>query len=190
MGRNAGRRVARRRPAHHTWGRASDRRRQSRGRETGGRPTGSVHRSSGGWASHHGGARGRASHRAPSAHAWSSGSRVSGTAALASLLRRPGLGLRLELMERLFGGVGHNRLLAVKLLLGEVVHHLPHARLAAHADHTEAFALPIGSVFIELNFEEVRDPEVLDIILDVLVCCPPCQVSNVQLPLPSVLAPA
>lgn len=115
---------------------------------------------------------------------------MSRTTALASLLWRPSLRLRLELMERLFCGIGHNWLLAMKLLLGKVVHHLPHARLAPHAYDTEAFTLPIGSIFVELNFEEVRDPKVLDIVLDVLVCGPPSQVSNVQLPLPSILASA
>ena len=114
---------------------------------------------------------------------WSSSS-------LTSLLRRPGLGLGLELVQSLFGGVSHHRLLAMELLLGEVVHYLPHACLTPHADHAEALALAIGSVFVELDLEEVSDPEILDIVLYVLVCCPPGQIPDVQLPLSSVLTPA
>lgn len=180
MGRNTRRRMTRGWPSNGTWRRASDRRRQSRGRETRRRTTGSVHRSSRGWSAHHRCPRGRSSHGPPSAHAWTSGSRVSGpSSALASLLRRPGLGLGLELVKSLFCGVGHNRLLTMELLLGEVVHHLPHARLAAHADYTEALALAISSIFVELHLKEVSDPEVLDIVLNVLVCCPPSQVPDV-----------
>ena len=72
-------------------------------------------------------------------------------------------------MQGLFGGVGDHGLLAVQLLLGEVVHHLPHAGLASHAHTTESFALSIGSVLIKLDLQEVRDSQVLNIVLDVLI---------------------
>ena len=90
-------------------------------------------------------------------------------------------------MQGLLGGVGDHRLLTVQLLLGEVVHHLPHAGLASHAHTTESFALSIGSVLVKLDLQEVRDSQVLNIVLDVLVCCPPGQVANVQLPFLAIL---
>jgi len=93
-------------------------------------------------------------------------------------------------MECLFCGIGHYWLLTVKLLFAKVVHHLSHTRLAAHTYNTEALALSIGSVFVELHFEEIGDSEILNIVLNVLICCPPSQVPNVQLPLPSILATA
>ena len=86
-------------------------------------------------------------------------------------------------MESLLGGVRHHGLLAVQLLLGQIVHHFPHARLAPHTDAAEALALAVGSVLVELHFQEVSHPEALDIVLDVLVCGPPGQVPDVQLPL-------
>lgn len=188
MGRDAERRVARRRPTHHTGGRAADRRRQSRGREAWWGTPGSVD-SSGGRSTHHWGSGRRAPH-GTSAHAGTSRSTMPGTPALPSLLRGPGLGLGLELVERLLRSIGHHWLLTVELLLGEVVHNLPHACLTAHAHDAESLTLPIGSVFIELDLEEVRYPKVLDVVLDVLVCCPPSQVPDIELPLPSLLAPA
>ena len=58
-------------------------------------------------------------------------------------------------MERLLGGVGHHWLLTVQLLLGEVLHHLLGAGLAAQTDTTESLALTIGSVLVELHLQEV-----------------------------------
>lgn len=54
-------------------------------------------------------------------------------------------------MQSLLGGVCYNWLLPVELLLGKIVHNFPHACLTPHADTTEAFALTIGSVLIELD---------------------------------------
>jgi len=92
-------------------------------------------------------------------------------------------------VKRLLGGVGHHRLLAVQLLLGEVVHHLPHAGLAAHAHAAESLALAIGPVLVELDLEKVGHAQVLHVVLDVLVCGPPGQVPDVKLPLLPVLTP-
>jgi len=106
---------------------------------------------------------------------------------LTCLLGRSSLGLRLKLMQRLLGGVSHHRLLTVQLLLGEVVHHLPHAGLATHAHATKSFTLSIGSVLVKFDLQKVRNSQVLNIVLNILVCCPPGQISNVQLPLFPIL---
>ena len=90
-------------------------------------------------------------------------------------------------MQRLLGGVGDHWLLAVQLLLGKVVHHLPHAGLAPHAHATKSFTLSIGSVLVKFDLQKVRNSQVLNIVLNILVCCPPGQISNVQLPFLPVL---
>jgi len=108
------------------------------------------------------------------------------TTSLSSLLRRPGLGLSLELVEGLLGGVGYHRVLPVQLLLGHVVHHLPHAGLTTQTDTTEPLTLPIGSVLVELDLYEVGHGQVLHTVLDVLVSGPPGEVSNIELPPPAL----
>ena len=84
-------------------------------------------------------------------------------------------------MQGLLRGVGDDRVLAVDLFLGQQLHHLPHARIAAHGDAAKALALTVGSVFVELDLDKVPDAEVLDVVLDVLIRCPPRQVADVEL---------
>lgn len=71
----------------------------------------------------------------------------------------------------------------MELLLRKIVHNFPHASLTSHADAAEAFALTVGSVLVELDLQKVSHPEVLDIVLYILISGPPCQISDVQLPL-------
>ena len=139
----------------------------------------------------------RTAHRGPTSSASkvsSSGRTISGTipgsSPLTCTLWGPGLALSFKLVQGLFGGIGDHRVLAVQLLLRQHVHHLPHASLAAKAYAAETLALTICTVFIELHLDEVRDAEVDNAILDVLVSGPPGEVAHVQLPPPSLLPAA
>lgn len=165
-------------------GRMSNRRRSSsmswRGSSVHGRTT--KRRSTRWRASAHMTTRRGSSHWRTSAHRRVARRRAPRTSTLSCLLRWPSLRLCFKLVKCLLGCVCHYRVLPVQLLLWHVVHHLPHASLATQADTTEPLALPIGSVLIELDLYEVGHRQVLHTVLDVLVCGPPGQVTNIQLP--------
>ena len=131
---------------------------------------------------------------APTSKVSTSGRTISGaiprSSSLTCALWGSGLALGFKLVQRLLGGIGDNRVLAVQLLLWKHVHHLPHAPLAAKADTAEALALAICAVFVELHLNEVGDAKVDDAILDVLVSRPPGEVAHIQLPPPSLLPAA
>ena len=71
------------------------------------------------------------------------------------------LGLRFELDQILLGGRRDNRILALDRLLWQLVHDSFHAGLAANADTAKSFALAVGAVFVEFNFNKVGHPDAL-----------------------------
>ena len=79
-------------------------------------------------------------------------------------------------MQGLLRGVGHHRVLTVNLPLGQDLHQLLDATLASNGDAAEAFALTVGAVLVELDLDKVGHSDVVDRVLDVLVCGPPGQV--------------
>ena len=70
-------------------------------------------------------------------------------------------------MQGLLGGVGHHGVLAVDLPLGQNLHHLLSAALAADGNAAEALALAIGPVFVELDLDKVSHPDAVDRVLNI-----------------------
>lgn len=109
-----------------------------------------------------------------------SGCRSTGT----SLRRgrsRARLLLRLECVEGLLGGQGHDRTLTVQVLLRQALHDEAHTLLGAQRDDTETLGLAVGAIFKEFYLLKVAHTNATHSVRDVLVRGPPRQVANVQL---------
>ena len=64
----------------------------------------------------------------------------------------------------------------MNLPLGQNLHQLLDAALAANGNAAEAFALTVGAVLVELDLNKVRYSDVVDRVLYILICGPPGQV--------------
>ena len=67
----------------------------------------------------------------------------------------------------------------VYFFLWEFVHYSAVGLIGAAGDHGKALWLTVDLILVEFDFYEVGDAQASDYVVEVLVCCPPCQVANV-----------
>lgn len=89
--------------------------------------------------------------------------------------------LAFKLVQRLFRGQRHDRILAVKFLLRKSLHHVAHAILRAQRNHTETLGLSVGTVLEEFDLLEIINAHVTNHVRNVLIRRPPGQIPDVKL---------
>lgn len=88
--------------------------------------------------------------------------------------------LQFEVTQSLFVAMCNSRILAMKLLFRQLLHHLLPWYFSIYVHDTKSFTLSIRSILEELDISNVRNSETIQCISNVLICSPPSQITNVQ----------